>query len=111
MVRALLLLDLDPHEEELGRSKGDVVLPRCDRDLARENALCELGEIKRRGVPARVTAELRRDRRGCRLSASRLLLGGVRVRTVGPAGGRGGAPSNPPGDAPPGPRGRDGTPP
>src|ERR671918_562847 len=64
VIRALFLLDLDLEDDELRRGQSHRTLPRPDRHLTGEHTPGELGEIEGRGVPARTTPELGRDRRG-----------------------------------------------
>src|SRR5262245_28501485 len=64
VIRALPLLDLDLEHDELGRGELDLLFPDHDRELTREDALGQLGEVKRRGIPPSPRVKLRRNRGG-----------------------------------------------
>jgi hypothetical protein len=70
MVRPSLLFDFDLEDDEFGRSEVDTVIAREDGDLAREHALGKLRKIERCRIPARTTAESRRDGSGHEASLS-----------------------------------------
>src|SRR5215467_3945830 len=64
VIRSLPLLGLDLEHDELGCRELDVLLSDHDRELTREDALGQLSEIKRCGIPPGPSVELRRNRGG-----------------------------------------------
>src|SRR5262245_44385286 len=64
VIRPLPLLGLDLEHDELSRRELNVLFADHDRELTREDALGQLGEVKRRGVPPGPCVELRRNRGG-----------------------------------------------
>src|SRR5262245_49868720 len=64
VIRPLPLLGLDLEHDELSCRELDVLLSNHDRELTREDALGQLSEVKRCGIPPGPSVELRRNRGG-----------------------------------------------